>query len=446
MILMYNTQMNIIIAGAGHVGYELAKTLSVYNNVVVIDKDSLTLSSLNDTIDILPIHGDVEDPSTYQKLIDREIDLFIAVTDRDEANLISTIIASDVIEAKTNIIRLRNHFFARSSLMKKFNIDEALFPIELTAKKVVKLLKYPKAENVKKFKYTDKVLISLRVTNIDGPTEIISKGYVVVGIERDKKFFIPDLKEPVHPNDLIYLFGNEIAIHHFCQAYVKEESNSAQNIVIFGADELGVNIAQDLVQEGKDVKLIDNDLKICKKANEQLSGEAIVLNSKYGLSSLYEHEGLEHADVAIATTKNDEFNIIKCLEAKDRGIKKVISINNDLEYYPLMHSLDIVVVRGPKISTYNAILEKIHSSKIVTQIYYCGGRGRIYMHKIVSDSELIGEKIKVIKQKENLVIYLVRDDEITVCEKSILCQENDLIVAFCTQENEEAVKKWMQSF
>jgi len=45
-----------------------------------------------------------------------------------------------------------------------------------------------------------------------------------------------------------------------------------------------------------------------------------------------------------------------------------------------------------------------------------------------------------------LVIYLVRDDEITVCEKSILCQENDLIVAFCNQENEEAVKKWMQSF
>jgi len=443
---MYNTQMNIIIAGAGHVGYELAKTLSIYNNVVVIDKDALTLSSLNDTIDILPIHGDVEDPSTYQKLIDREFDLFIAVTDRDEANLISTIIASDVIDAKTNIIRLRNHFFARSSLMKKFNINEALFPIELTANKVVKLLKYPKAENVKKFKHTDKVLISLRVSNIEGPTEIIPKGYVVVGIERGKKFFIPDQKEPIHPNDLIYLFGDEIAIHHFCQAYVKDDSGNNQRVVIFGADELGVKIAQSLIQEGKDVKLIDNDLKVCKRANEELSGEAIVLNSKYGLSSLYENEGLEHADVAIATTKNDEFNIIKCLEAREKGIKHVVSINNDLEHYPLMHSLDIVVVRGPKISTYNAILEKIHSTKIVTQRYYCGGRGRVYMHKIVASSGLINKKLNTIKQKENLAIYLVRDGKITVCDKSLLCQEDDLIVAFCTQEHEEAVKKWMHSF
>jgi trk system potassium uptake protein TrkA len=320
MFLEYNSCMNIIIAGAGQVGYELAKILSAYHNVVVIDRDSLTLSSLNDSIDILPVHGDVEDPATYEKILDREHDLFIAVTNSDEANLISTIIASDTIESKTNIIRLKNHFFSKSSLMEKFDIDEAIFPIELTSKNVVNLLKYPKANNVKKFKYTDKMLISLKVNNIEGATEIMPKGYVVVGIERGKEFFIPSKSEPIYPNDLIYLFGDEIAIHHFCEQFVKEEAKEPKNIVIFGADDLGVSIAKELIEEGKELKLIDKDLETCKIANEKLGGDAVVLNSKYGTSAIYEHEGLEHADVAIATSDDDEYNIIKCLEAKERGI------------------------------------------------------------------------------------------------------------------------------
>ena len=438
--------MNIIIAGAGHVGYELAKTLSPYHNVTVIDKDELSLNSLQENMDILPIFGDVEDPSTYQKLLDKEFDLFIAVTSSDEANLISVIIASDSIDIKTTIIRLENHFFAKSSLMEKFGIDEAIFPLELTTKNVVNLLKYPKANNVKSFKYTDKKLISLKVTNIEGPTHIVPKGYVVVGIERDGNFFIPMQDEPIYPNDLIYLFGDEISIIHFCKTFVKEDIKEPQRVVIFGAGDLGISIANALVEEEKEVKLIDKDLKRCKLANEKLAGRAMVLNSKFGTDHLYEHEGLELADVVIATTNNDEYNIVKCLEAKNRGLKKVIAINNDLEHYALMHKLNIVAVRGPKISAYNSVLEKIRSSQIVTEKNYCGGRGRVYMHRILEGSNMVGQTVHILQSKTNLSIYLIRDNEITPCSEDIVCQTDDIIVAFCTSEYEDTVEKWMHSF
>lgn len=437
--------MNIIIAGAGHVGYDLAKTLSPYHNIVVIDKNELALNSMHESLDILPVFGDVEDPETYKKLLDKKFDLFIAVTDSDEANLISVIIANDIIDLKSTIIRLRNHFFAKSSLMQKFGINEAIFPIELTSKSVLKLLQYPRANNVKSFKYTDKKLISLRLTKIDGPVGIVPEGYIIAGIEREGNFFIPEKSTVIEPNDLIYLFGDDISIFKFCKAYGEDTSDHNDRVAIFGAGELGISIARALIDDDKEVKLIDRDLELCKTADEQLGGRGTVLNSKYSTKELYEVEGLKHADIIIAATNDDEYNIIKLLEAKEQGIKKVIAINNDLEHYSLMHSLGIVALRGPKLSAYNAILERIHSSSIVTERNFCGGRGRMYIHKIFSDSKLINKNVKVLKWQENMAIYLLRDENIVECRGEMQCIEDDVIVAFCTIDREEELERWIHN-
>lgn len=99
--------MDILIAGAGTVGFNLARTLSVGHNVIVIDRNVEALERLQESLDILTIRGDIEDPSTYKKIIDKNIDLFIAVTDTDEANIISIIIANDTIKIKRKFIRLK---------------------------------------------------------------------------------------------------------------------------------------------------------------------------------------------------------------------------------------------------------------------------------------------------------------------------------------------------
>lgn len=89
----------------------------------------------------------------------------------------------------------------------------------------------------------------------------------------------------------------------------------------------------------KKVKIIEKDLHLCEVADEVLQGKVSVINSKYSSNDLFEDENLSNADIFIAASNNDEFNIIKCLEAKEKGINKVVAINNDLEYYQLMHSI-----------------------------------------------------------------------------------------------------------
>ncbi|WP_456452719.1 NAD-binding protein [Hydrogenimonas sp.] len=434
--------MDIIIAGAGRVGFNLAKTLSIGHNVTVIDRNAEALQRLQESLDILPVHGDIEDPYTYHKLIDKHADLFIAVTDLDEANIVSTLIAGDSIEVGRKFIRLRNSFFAKSSIREKLGIDEAIFPMQLSSDTVETLLEYPRANNVKSFKYLGMKLISLRASSISEPVELAEEGFAVVGIERDKRFFVPEPPVTVAPGDLLYLFGDEARIRELCGRYETDVPGRIERCVIFGAGDLGVAIARRLLDSGIEVKLIDKDLQRCETADELLEGEATAISCRYGTAAIFEEEGLGEADLMIAATDDDEYNIIKCLEAREHDIRKVVAINNELEYYGLMHALGIVVVRGPKISAYHAILERIYSSGVVMERKYCGGKGSVFLRKIFPGSKLAGRTVKPFKKGE-CALFLVRGDRLARFDGPRTLEEGDVIVAFVTERAAPALKAWI---
>ena len=255
--------MNIIIAGAGRVGYNLARILSVNHDVTVIDRNSEALHRLQESIDILPLHGDIEDPETYNKLIDKESDLFIAVTDSDEANLLSTLIADDAIDIKRRFIRLRNPQFEKTNVSVRLGIDESFYPLKLTSETVTTLLRYPRANNVKRFEYTEFKLISVHISKDMVMNLELSDKVTIVGIERNKRFIIYNGEMDIFKkNDLLYLFGNETDIREMCPKLDNESPVTIERCIVFGAGELGVNTAKALLEYGVEVKLIEKSVKL----------------------------------------------------------------------------------------------------------------------------------------------------------------------------------------
>jgi len=435
--------MNIIIAGAGKVGFNLAKTLSIGHNVTIIDKNSEALHRIQESLDILPLRGDVEDSQTYAHFTDKDIDLFIAVTNIDNVNLISVVMAEAVLNIKRKFVRLQKQFFHESDIQHRLNIDKLVFPIQLTSKAISSLLQYPKANNVKFFKYTDDKLISVMVSSRFVPQNFQSRNFKIVGIERKKEFFIPsDENEEILPNDLVYFFGDEQEIRALCSELELDTTKDIQRCVVFGGAELGVSIAKELLKVGREVKLLEEDLDLCERADEALEGKVPIVNLKYRTHDVFEDENLESADMFIAATNNDEFNIIKCLEAKESGIKKVVAINNDMEYYNLMHSLGIVVVRGPKISAYNSIIEEIGSTGVVVQKSYCGAKAVVFMRKVFQSSGLVNKKIKPLNVAKSKLFY-IRDEEIYPLDEKIVLQEDDLVITFCEARESAKVKQWI---
>jgi trk system potassium uptake protein TrkA len=445
--------MNIIIAGAGSVGYLLSQSLSIGHNVIVIDQDVKKLERLDDEIDIYVVRGDVEDPKSYQALPVQKADLFIAVTDSDEANLLATLIVEDVVDVGKKIVRLKNDAFVKSHVLQKLSVDYAIFPDILTARRIKSILAFPKANNVKAFHQTKHKLISIKIELKQSKkfqiSQLISDDVKVIGVERDKKLFVPTLDEVVSNGDLIYLYGNVSKINELASKLDEVTPDSIKRVVIFGANIQAQKIANALLSKDVEIKMIEKDSTLCKEASAELGEGVMVINSAYEDHKLFEEEGIKYADMVIAAGHNDEKNIVKCVEAKEYGISKVIAINNDKSYYSLMHKLGLVVVRGSKASATFEILEKISSSSIVTQRHYCGGEGVLFMRKIYPNSPLIDKKIN----KHTINKHTIKNSGVVISREERLyditqidrLQKDDVIVLFGNAKNKEEMQKWIYS-
>ena len=438
--------MDILIAGAGTVGYSLARTLSYRHNVTVIDKDQQKLDRLDEDIDILVLKGDVEDPKTYRSLLIDRIDLFIAVTDSDEANLLATLIVEDEVTVSRKIVRLKNDAFLKSHVLHKLSIDHAVFPDITTANKVKALFTFPKANNVKVFHQCRQKLISIRVASPKREgmriAQLSSQDVQVVGLERQKDFIIPSQDTQIEPHDLLYLFGNVEVIEKLSLELDTTLPTSIRKVVIFGANRLAQKIAKALLEKPLEIKMIEKEMRLCKEADLFLEGKVQVINAAYDDHRLFEEEGIKYADMVIAAGWNDEKNIVKCVEAKEYGIAKVVAINNDKSYYHLMHKMGVVVVRGSKAGAHYAILEKIASSTVVTQRLYCGGTAVLFMRKIYPDSTLIGRKIKAMKGAY-IRSMLIRQSALLSLNEAAYWQEADTVVVFGHIDEKEKMEQWI---
>jgi len=436
--------VNIIIAGAGKVGFNLAKTLSIGHNVIVIDKNKDALSRIQDSLDILPYYGDIKDPSTFVEFEDMDIELYIAVTNLDEDNIISSMVIEDVLKPNRKFLRLKSDFYAQTSIKEKLDIQKLIFPIKSSSKSILNFLEHPKVNNIKNFNYTEYKLVSIfskKDLFSDELKVILTRPNTsLVAIERDKNLFIDTKDIEVYKGDLLYLLVKKEDIDDICSLF-DENTFDIKNCVVFRANDLGVEMAKILLNHKKTVKLIESDVKLCQKADEILGGEVDIINSKYHDEKLFQEESLDRADFFISAYSDDEYNIIKCLEAKEFGIKKIVAINNESEFYHLMHRLGIVTVRGPKMSAYNTIIEAINNSRVIVEKYFCGGKGVIYLRKIFENSKLIGKTIKN-PNYENSSFFMIRDGKLELLVKDEL-KELDVVVAICDMQISSKVKLWI---
>ncbi len=440
--------MNIVIAGAGKVGYFLAKELMEDNEVTLIDSNAKTIQNIDDTLDVLSICGDVENPHTYRN-IKEDIDLFIAVTDSDEVNLLSSLIIDNIVNVKEKIVRLKNDFFMSDKIKKKLNITEIITPAIDVANTFNYLVDFPHANNIKTFDYTKAFLLSMRTHDELEPILIstfrksLEDRVILAGIERGDKFFIPDEMAMIMPKDLVYFFTfpsqmNDLRVT-ICNKSTKQE---IKNCIIYGANQLGLEIAKVLIKKGLNIKLIDKTLEGCKNANTILKNSAEVIKSNYNLDFLLEHHA-QNANIFIAATTNDEFNITKCIEANQKGIEKVIGIHNNRQYASLMRKLGIEVIRGEKMNAYYRVLEKISSSNIVAQRAFCGGEGMVYLRKI--PYEMIGKKLEIPNKIYGKGIFFVQRGKHFISYNNIESfEEGDIITCFSLSKDTKAITNWFK--
>ena len=116
--------MNIIICGAGKVGFSISKQLSSQgHSVTVIDQSSEDIKKINETQDVKGIVGRATLPSVLENAGAQDADMIIAVTKNDETNMIVCQIASSLFNISKKIARIRSQEYLDPKFSKVYSID-----------------------------------------------------------------------------------------------------------------------------------------------------------------------------------------------------------------------------------------------------------------------------------------------------------------------------------
>ncbi|MDK9700408.1 MAG: Trk system potassium transporter TrkA [bacterium] len=407
--------MRILIIGAGEVGSHLAKMLRRYRHeVVVVEPDAERLEHLASVADILPVRGLGTSPETLQEAGIREADMIIAVTTVDEVNLLACTLANQV-NVPVKIARVRNQEYATlTSLESKFKlgIDLMVHPELEAAREIANLVRYNRALDYHVYGGGKIQLIGVKVAAnaslVDKQLSLLYNGsnsypFRVVAIRRDLKTRLVTTDDVIQANDCVYAViqaGNLERFFSLC-GY---ETDRVRDVMIYGASDVGNLVAKELENDRRfRVKLIEPSAERAHIVARE-HPRTLVMHGEGTDIDLLAAEGLVQMDAFVATTENDEKNIVSCLLARHLGVERVITLIGRSEYLPIFRTIGLDIPINLRLITANAILKKIQQGSVISVSTLRSIDAESFEFEILPGSRLIGKRLEDVQLPNGSVI------------------------------------------
>lgn len=403
--------MNIVIVGAGSIGSYLAKSFSQETyNILLIDRDGDKLSILSRDLDIGTRLGDATDWELLEDLAEFNPDLFIAMTDSDETNLVTCCIAKQLGFPRT-VARIRkSKYFLKSRLNfeQLFYVDHLICPEKLTADAILNMIMIPEALAIENFAHGQVQLRTVKISPLWKKQEILLKNRkelelpqeVMVGLIRrlghhkskHEKILFPHGDDSLFPGDEVTFIGQTEIISKIHKKFYVTES-SPKNALLIGGSLIGIHLAKLLNSNGLEVTIVDKNPAQCFYLSEILPKATIVHRDSLDFPYL-KSEKIENFDVFVACTSSDEVNFLAGSMAKNQGCSRVIISLSDTDYLPLTEQLGITQVASARIHTANRILSIAGDRSIASMISMYNNQAKVMEIKVSKDSKIAGIPIK----------------------------------------------------
>ena len=443
--------MNIIICGAGKVGFSISNQLSAQgHSVTVIDQSSEDIKKINETQDVKGIVGRATFPSVLENAGASNTDMIIAVTRNDETNMIICQLAHSLFNVNKKIARIRAQEFLEGKWSKLYNksnlpIDVIISPEIEVAKSLFRRLEAPGAlDNVPFAEGKIKVLeIAVKkncpITNL--PLKNLTEKYPdfkanIVGAVREDKFIFLKKNDQLLDGDKAYVVVSADQINLILKAFGHEEK-TAKKILIVGGGNIGLNLAKSLETnfEGARVKIIEKNKDRAELIATELSSSIVICGDALDEEILKE-ANIEEIETILALTNDDEDNIMVCVLAeKYSPAKRTIAIVNKSNYSLLQKSLNIDDLVDPRMTTVSRIMEHVHEGTIETVYSVLDGQYEFIEAEILEKSELLNKSIRDSNLPEHIRIgSILRSEKVIIPKSDFVFQKDDLVVFLAKRE------------
>jgi len=442
--------MNVLILGAGEVGFHIAQRLaSEGNNVSVIDNDAARLQRVADTMDVKTILGYATHPSALAQAGAENAELLIAATTNDETNMLACQVAHSLFKVTTKMARIRetdyvNHpkLFGRDELP----IDLIISPENEAAKSIVKRFQISSAVDAQEFAGGKVQLLGMRIPpkgHLAGVAlselhEVLGdlRTYVVAH-EHNRLWRVPKPETVLLAGDSIYLAvaGHEVDRLLECMGTEGGGKSSAQrNVLIVGGGHVGYIVAQQLEKLGTSVKLIEHNPMRAEWLAEHLD-RTVVIHGDALDRQLLEEEAIDTIDDFLALTNDDETNILGSLIAKKYKVPHIVTLVNRAIYSDLMREMGLEITVSPRLTTASAILRHVRKGRIFGLSSLGDGTLEVLEAEALKTSAILDTPLSELKLPENTVIgAIVRGDEVIIPDGETMVEPNDHVLLI-TQGN-----------
>lgn len=430
--------MNIVVVGLGEVGKHIATVLSRENhNVTIVDLNPEAIAAVDERLDVRSVVGRGCSINVLKEIEVDKTDLLIAVTNVDEVNILTSLMAKDSGTSKV-IARVDSGEYLpddRGTYRGLLGIDLVISPEILSAIEINKLIGLLGANFIANFADNQVELLQLTQKNKQGVTGISLKNLefppelLVTAIIRNEKLIIPSGDTVLEEGDKVFIIGKTATIGKSVEFFATQKSGGAEKVIILGGGEIGYSVAKFLEGKKISVVLIEWNPKRCQFLSEQLA-EALVIDGDGTDIELLKREKVGEADVFVAASKRDEINLMSSLLAKELGSKKTIALVHRPDYVPVYEHLGLDATISPRRFAADQILKYVRSGEVVSVSDIELGKGEILEFAVPEGSRVVGNMLKDLRIPKGAVIGAIAgkhgviipsgNDTINVGDKAIV--------------------------
>lgn len=446
--------MKIIIAGAGEVGFHLAKLLSFESqNITLIDTNREALAHAETHLDIRVVRGDATSISVLKDSRVSETDLVIAVTSSETTNITACVLAKQ-LGAKRTIARISNTEFIDGKDevgFKKFGIDELISPEALASTEIEQLLNQSAFNDTYEYENGALTMIGLTLSKtssfVDKSVKEVARlypdlKYVPLAMKRfgTQITIIPRGDTVFKEGDQVYFTTVPNGVDQIVRLTGKRRQE-IKNVMILGGSKIGYKTAKDLCKSNFNVKLIETRKDKAFEIADDIP-DCLVINGDGRNVDLLQEESIDDMDAFISVTGNSETNIMSCLVAKSKGVKKAIALVENMDYFQLSHSIGIDTLINKKLLAANNIFRYVRKGEVVAVTKLNNMNAELLEFLVSPSAKVCNRKIKDLDFPSTAIIGgVVRDKKGIIALGDFQIQAGDRVVVCCLPQSISKVEK-----
>jgi len=434
--------MRIIIVGAGNAGKNLAARLSLeQHDIVVIDRDTTRLESVQSQLDIQTVEGDGTNPLILQEAGINKADMLVAVSNRDEVNILACAFANLAgVPMKVARVSSRKPYITGTEYdLKRLGIDLVVSQKESCAEEIFKILRMP--GTIEAVDMLDKraLVVGIRA-HMDSPIilqplkefpkpELIEQ-VRFIAIMRGEDVMIPTGDTQFIIGDEIYIVGTPDNIIALLE-WASPDHTQFYKIVIAGGGDLGLELARRLDNVNANVVVIERDIQRAELCAEQLNRSTVLHGDALSQQTLSSAD-LVKGTAFVATTGDDETNIMICLLGEKNGATFTVAQVAKPDYVPIISSLSLLDrAVSSHISMINSILHYVRGKHIKAGAILHKLPGELLEVVMSDDSKWNNIPIHAISlPKGCLIATVLRGDELLTATGNLVLLAGDRLVLF----------------